>query len=409
MKGKRFKLGMIGFGASLALVIASYTLKLTPLLLAQGDNFSDWRGRPTEPFSQGKAAFHKIIAKLQAEYVDQGLTEDEIYHAAAAGVLDHIGNGHSDPWNKLLTPTEHAELLADLNGEVVGIGVSFRFEDTSGMGVVNEVLPGTPAEAAGLKADDRILQVNGKSFVGKQLRDMVYAIRGRVGTHVTLTILRDAEIFSVSITRAALALDDVESASQDGVGILSLQNFAKKTPQKAAEALIKLREQGIKSLLVDLRQCPGGSFTAAVATASLLLPKGATVVRVKGKGGKEEVMTNKAEPVIKGMPVGVIISEGTSSGCELMAGALRQNINAILIGSRTNGKWSMQTVDELPNHYAMKFTVARFFPPDGSDLSGKGLTPDVPVAGQVSGRAFDLEQKLDVDPVLQAAKRYLKP
>jgi len=374
-------------------------------------SYEHWRNQPDEPYTDGEASFQRILTVLRTKYVDEGLTDDDFYRAASRGLLQYADPAR-DAWNKLLTPTEYAELIADLNGQVVGVGLEFSFESESGMGLVLSALPGTPAEAAGLKTGDRILQVDGHSFAGKQMRDMVYAIRGKVGTPVALTILREATVFTAKLTRSKINWDSVDATMLDhGTGVVSIRSFAKATPERVRTGLQALEQKGLKALIVDLRRCPGGSFTSAVATTSLFLPDGATVVRLKERDGTEDAKTASGEPVIADVPISVLISGTTASGCELLAASLKQNLGATLVGSRSFGKWSIQSVDELPNHYAMKYTVASFYPPDGQDLSGKGLTPDVPVAAAPDEARLQRESvatRLGADPVLQAAQRLLQ-
>jgi carboxyl-terminal processing protease len=357
------------------------SLAITGGALAAGD-FATWQSRPDEPFTDGEAAFQQVLTALKRQYVDDALTDDELYRAASRGLLQYADAKRTD-WNRLYTPTEYAELEADLRGEVVGVGLDFRFEDSSGMGVVRAVLDGTPAQAAELKAGDRILKVDGRSFAGHQIRDMVYAIRGRAGTQVTLTILRDAEVFEKILTRAAIAFEETQvKMLESGIALVSIHGFSSKTVDKLRTGINSLPRDQVKGLVVDLRRCGGGSFEAAVGSAALFLDQGKTIVRLRKRGGVEEVKAATDAPLISSVPMSVMIDHDTASGCELVAASFKQSYGATLVGSKTFGKWSMQTVDKLPNGYAMKYTVASFFPPDGSDLEGVGLSPDVPVSGE---------------------------
>lgn len=370
--------------------------------------FSQWQGKPAEPFTDGEATFHKIFDHLKTQYIDATLTDDDLYRAAAQGLLENADPARKD-WNKLFTPTEYKEMQADLQGQVSGVGLDFRFESDSGMGVVVEALPGTPAALAGLKAGDRILQVDGVSFAGRQMRDMVYAIRGAEGTEVSLTMLRSASVFTVKLVRARIELSDVELTMMGGgTAYVAIRSFNAHTTDKVRAGIATLPHDTMKSLVVDVRDCPGGMFEAAVSTVGLFVPRGATIVRVKSRDGQEVVHTAPSDPLIGDLPTTVLINHETFSGCEMMAASLKQNRQATLVGATTFGKWSIQHVDELTNHYAMKYTIASMFPPDGADLSGIGVRPDVPVmmeAGELRKlQRLPFEQRLSKDPQLQAAK-----
>ena len=378
----------------------------------QGDEaYAEWRQRPEAPFSDGEATFHQILATLRAKYIEEGISDDAFYRAASQGLLEHV-DGKRSAWNKLFTPTEYKELNDDMQGEVVGVGLELRFEDTSGMGVVIGVLPGTPAATAGLASGDRILKIDGKAFGGLQLRDMVYAIRGRAGTHVKLTVLRDARVFDQDLLRTKVNFEEAEvTAMPENVALVRIRSFTFHTAEKVERGLKRLSLSSLKGVVVDVRGCQGGSFDAAVNTTSLLVPHGATVVRVTKRGGQEETIVSQKTKLIPEVPVEVLINHETASGCELIAASLKQNLDATLIGERTFGKWSMQTVDELPNHYAIKYTIASFFPPDGTDYSGKGVSPDVPVTAD--GAAMQqlerapIAKRLVDDPQLAAAHALL--
>jgi carboxyl-terminal processing protease len=393
---------LLAIGATL---VSAYALG------AKNDLFSAWKGQPDEPFRDGEATFHKIFAELKDHYLDADLTDDQLYRAAAQGLMEHVDPSRSQ-WNKLFTPTEYNELLADMSGEVVGVGLDFRFEDESGMGVVNESLPETPAAAAGLKAGDRILQVDGQSFAGRQLRDMVYAIRGKEGTQVKLTLLRGASVFDQPLTRTRIPFDDVRTElSDDGTLFVSVRSFNEKTVEKVRSGIAAIPSASVKSLVVDVRDCPGGAFEPAVATASLFLPKDAVVVRMKKRGGVDDVETAPSDPLVGDLPSIVLINHETFSGCEMLAAALKQGRDATLVGETTFGKWTVQHADELPNHYAIKYTIAAMFPPDGTDYSGRGLPPDVHVSMEPGSlrkiSRLSLAERLEKDPQLQAAHKIL--
>lgn len=366
---------------------------------------------PSEKFESGKAAFEAARRELMEEYVNADVTEDQLYRAAVQGMLAAV-----DPpmrqYNRLLTPTQFADLHAEMKGELVGIGVELDFDAASGRAQVLGVLPGSPAAKGEVREGDIILTVDGKVFKGKSMRELVAAIRGKSGEKVKLQLLRDARVVDLALERQKVNHETVELVALPGdVAMLRISGFVETTPAMAKVALGKLG--AAKGLVVDLRGNEGGLLERAIDTAKLLLPKGKTVVRLAERGGKEKTVTNDAEPLVKGVPLVVLIDDHTGSSAEMLAAALHEAVKAPLIGARTRGKWSVQVIKELPNHYVMKYTVAQFKDPSGKSWEGEGLPPDfeVPMAPEGLKKARRLGSAADqllADPQLKAASNFLR-
>jgi len=298
-------------------------------------DFANWRNRPQDHFANGAANFETVKKELLKNYVDKGLTEDDLYRAAVEGMLSNI-----DPtmtmWNKLMTPTEYAELLGDIQGRIVGVGIEVGFNEVNGNVDVMGVIPGTPAEKAGIKRGDQILRIDGQSFKGKQMRDMVYAIRGKEGTEVKLTVLHDDEIKVLKIKRQGLVWDSVTSRMiNKDVAILHIRNFTEATPDSLKKNLTELKGKGIKGLIVDLRGNEGGAFEKTIESIQLLVPKDKLIVKVVKRGPETENVTNKQDPILGAVPMVVLINGSTKSGAEVMAGALKMSAGAIMVGTHT--------------------------------------------------------------------------
>ena len=339
-------------------------------------DFREWKGKPTEPFGDAEKSFRKAMTILKEKYVDAGLTEEDLWRGAAEGMLANAGGRKYD---ELLSPSEMKEIEGHLGGEIVGIGVEIKFDDTSGLAMVKGVLPGGAAEKNGLLAGDAILKVDGKSFRGKQYRDVLYAIRGKEGDPVTLTLLRDANVITKTVKRAKVAIQSVSDLVVAGdVGVLTIKTFHEKTPALVREALARLAARKVKALVVDLRNCPGGHFEKVLDGAGALLPKGTTIVSAVPRTGAEETYKAEGGAVLGALPTAVLVNEHTSSGGEILAGALQAN-GALVVGKKTYGKWNVQMIESLPNGYAMKFTTAIFKTPKGESLDGVGLLPDIEV------------------------------
>lgn len=367
---------------------------------------------PTEKFADGARAFAKVRESLLQNYYAEGLTEDDLYRAATAGMLEKI-----DPtmrkWNRLVGPAEHSELKNDLRGELVGIGVHIQFDEKSGYADVLSTIPGSPSEKAGLVTGDKIVTVNGKLYKGMRLEDVVADIRGKAGEPVALSVLRADKLVVFNVPRERVAYNQATAVDlPDAVGLVRIQGFTEKTPATIRASLEDFEKKGIKALIVDLRQCPGGAFDPALETASLFLPEGTPIVTLKHRGKPDEKRVAKGKAVLAAVPSVVLVNENTSSGCEILASALQEGRHARIVGKKTFGKWSLQSLDELPNGYAFKYTISLFTTPSGRTFGGTGLAPDVEVSMEEAtliraNAAAKVEDRLALDSQLRTAKELL--
>lgn len=369
--------------------------------------FDAWKNRPHEEFKDGEAMFQKAKALLLKEYYRAGLGEADAYRAAVAGMLEKIDPDMAK-WNRLLSPTEVAELDADTSGEIVGAGVEIRFDSPSGYADVLSVVPGAPAEKAGVRAGDKILKVDGKFFQGQQLRDVVYAIRGREGDSRKLTLLRRDEILTRTVRLRRVPYANVEGVMLPGrIALVSVRYFSGGVAPRLRAVLESLAKESPRALLVDLRGNQGGLLSSALDSASLFVPRGKPIVRIVKREG-EETKASSGDPIASGIPVAVLVNGDTASGAEVVAAALKESLGARVVGTKTEGKWSVQSVETLPNRYAVKYTVGKLLSGQGSDYAGKGLAPDIEVAAEpgesekVRG-ASTPETRLAADAQLRAA------
>jgi carboxyl-terminal processing protease len=335
---------------------------------------------PREKFEGGEKSFSAVRSAMLKKYYREGLTEDDLYRAAVRGMLEY-----ADPamhkWNKLLTPTALADLHVDLKGEIVGVGVAIKFEKETGHSDVVGVIPNSPAEKAGLLAGDKIVSVNGKLYKGMTIRDVVDDIRGKVGESVSLTVLRGAGLLTFTPAREVVTYDPVEQMDlPDALFYVHVRSFTSKTPVLLRAALEQGKSRGVRGVVIDVRENQGGSFDDAVASAELLVPHGAGIAALEKRGEKASAIVSKGEPLVNaGAPMVVLVDHATSSGAELLAGALQESAHATVVGQRTFGKWSVQNVEELSNGYGVKYTVATFATPSGRSFANTGLPPDVEV------------------------------
>jgi carboxyl-terminal processing protease len=336
---------------------------------------------PPEPFANAAQNFDAARKALLGGYYRDSLTEDDLYRAAVRGMVEY-----ADPsmrqWNKMLAPSELAQLRLDLQGELVGIGVKIDFDPTTGYIDVKGTIPGSPAEHAGIAPPDKIVTVDGKLYKGRSMTDVVGDIRGKAGENVTLSILRGASLVTVPIARAKVTYDTVQDmVIAEDVGYLRIPSFNAKTPGSLHDALTDLAGKHVRAIVLDLRANPGGSFDDSVAAAGELVPAGATIASVNKRGKVEPIppKVGTPAPMLLEVPLAVLVDHDTASSAELLAAAVQELRHATLVGARTHGKWSVQRLEDLPNGYAIKFTVGLFASPSGKSYDGTGLAPDIEV------------------------------
>ncbi|HEY6459536.1 MAG TPA: S41 family peptidase, partial [Polyangiaceae bacterium] len=333
---------------------------------------------PPEKFSDAQRNFDQARKTLLEQYYDPSITEDDLYRAATAGMLERV-DPKMHKWNKLVSPSEAAEMKNDLHGEMVGVGIIVDFDAATGYIDVKRTIPGTPADRAGVAPPDQIVTVNGKLYRGLSLRDAVADIRGKIGETVTLSILRGDKLVSVPVVRERVAYDDVSHMMLPGaIGYVQIPSFNARTPDGIRDALTDLHAKGAHAVIVDLRMSPGGFFDEAVAALGPMVPAGSVVTTLR-KRSTTEPLIPKTVPVFADGPVAVLVNGRTASSAELAAAALHDLRHATVVGSRTLGKWTVQMLDDLPNGYALKYTIALFESPTGKSYEGVGLTPDVQV------------------------------
>jgi len=328
----------------------------------------------TEAFGDGPKAFEAAKEALLTKYYAAGLTDGDVYRAAVRGMVEDI-DARMHRWNKLLSPAQLAEMETELSGEIVGIGVSIRFDDPTGHIEILSTTPGSPAEKAGLLAHDTIVSVNGQIFRGKTLMDAIHELRGKAGDVVALSVLRDDKLLPFSIARAAGAASrggahdhqrcrcalHLHVHGEDG---LRGTRFARRVLRRA-RSRHRTRPPREPRWLVRRRDPHGGA-----------LPPQRCVDREarasRRERGDDHVEGDSSSPVDAGRDPG---EPGHVVQRELLAGALAEDLHAQVVGMRTYGKWSVQSVDELGNGYAIKYTTALFHTPSGKSYDGVGLTP----------------------------------
>ncbi|MCA9343462.1 S41 family peptidase [Candidatus Saccharibacteria bacterium] len=295
------------------------------------------------------------------------------------GMKKGMVNATGDPHTEYMTAEETKEFNQDLNGSFSGIGAELgKDKDTV---IVVSPIAGFPAEKAGLKAKDAIIEVDGQSTYGQSLSEVVKRIRGPEGTDVKLRIVRNQqEDLTLTIKRANITIPSVESKMlENNIGYIKITRFSEDTVQLAKESAQSLKQQGAKGIILDLRGNPGGLLDAAVGVSSIWLPDGKTVLQEKRDGAIIKTYDAEGSPILEGVPTVVLIDGGSASASEIVSGALRDNKVAKLVGVKSYGKGSVQSVENLPDGSSLKVTIAHWFTPSGQSIDKQGLEPDVKV------------------------------
>jgi carboxyl-terminal processing protease len=364
------------------------------------------RPSATKAMPNARAAFDEVVQLIGEKYVDPAPNEDELWTGAINGVLGRLIQTKGIKVNALLEPEELKELDSGLSGNFVGVGVAIKkFE---GVVFVRNVIPESPASKAGLLPGDRILAVDHKPIRDLSLEQIVGLIRGAEGTTVDLSVQRDEKDWVEPITRRSMKLDSVFAHMlADKTGYVRITAFNHNTVEQLDAALTN-KLAGAASLVLDLRDCPGGLFDESLVVAERFLPPGAAILKMRGRDGKEDVRRASKRDPGDALPMVVIINHDTASSAEILAAALVDNKRARLVGETTLGKGSVEHVMKLSNGWGLKLSIARFVSPSGRNWQGKGLDPDLPIARKSAGPDDDVpspysEPEVDSDVQLRAA------
>ncbi len=318
--------------------------------------------------------FGDVFEQVRADYVDD-VSDDTLIEGAINGMLTSL-----DPHSNYLNSKNFTDMKVQTRGEFGGLGIEVSMEN----GLVKVVSPidDTPAARAGLKPGDLITHLNGDAVQGLTLPEAVEKMRGPENSEIKLTIRREGrDPFDVKLVRAKIKIQSVRSHLEgDTIGYVRITTFNEQTDVGLANAVKNLRQQANNKLIgiiLDLRNNPGGLLDQAVAVSDAFLDKG-EIVSTRGRRAEDAQRYNaRTGDITNGLPLAVLINSGSASASEIVAGALQDHHRAILIGTRTFGKGSVQTIIPLAGHGAMRLTTARYFTPSGRSIQAKGIDPDI--------------------------------
>jgi carboxyl-terminal processing protease len=320
--------------------------------------------------------FGEVFERVRANYVSE-VSDDSLVESAINGMLTSL-----DPHSNYMNTKNFNDMKVQTRGEFGGLGIEVSMEN----GLVKVVSPidDTPAARAGLKPGDLITQLDGEPVQGMTLPEAVEKMRGPVNSEIKLTIRREGrDPFDVKLTRATIRIKSVRSHMEgDDIGYIRITTFNEQTDTGLNSAIKSLKQEAgskLRGIILDLRNNPGGLLDQAVAVSDAFLDRG-EIVSTRGRRSDDAQRYN-ARPgdVATGLPVVVLINGGSASASEIVAGALQDHHRAILLGTKSFGKGSVQTIIPLPGHGAMRLTTARYYTPSGRSIQAKGIDPDITV------------------------------
>lgn len=356
--------------AALALVATGVvgTLVLEPRIAGA-------QGKTSDTYRQ-LDLFSNVFEKVRSDYVEK-VSDEQLVEAAINGMLTSL-----DPHSSYMNPKGYDDMKVQTRGEFGGLGIEVSQEN----GFIKVVSPidDTPASKAGLKPGDLIISLNGESVQGLSLNEAVEKMRGPIGSELKLTIRREGrDPFDVTLARASIKVQSVRGRLEgEDVGYVRITSFTEQTESGLIKAVDQIKSQAgtkLKGLVLDLRRNPGGLLDQAVAVSDAFLDKG-EIVSTRGRLPDSASRFNaKPGDIMAGMPVVVLIDEGSASASEIVAGALQDHRRAVLLGTKSFGKGSVQTITPLGQYGALRLTTALYFTPSGRSIQAEGINPDIVV------------------------------
>jgi len=360
----RFSKSFIIFGIGIVLVLAIFAF-------AKARNVYAQKGISKFQYLE---IFSDALDIIERKYVEPVDTE-KLVKGAIKGMLNEL-----DPHSNYMDKKAYEMFKEEIKGEFGGLGITIGMRDK----ILTIIAPieDTPAYRAGLKAGDKIIKIDGKSTENITIDEAVNKLRGAPGTSVTITILRNSmKPFDVTIVREIIKVKTVKYIKKDDVGYLRLTQFNESASSELSDALEKLKKDGIKAIILDLRNNPGGLLDEAVNVTSLFIQPGKTVVYTKERNEKNNMYLKSRNMKISeyDLPMVVLINGGSASASEIVSGALQDYKRAVIMGTTSFGKASVQTTFNLSDGSALKLTTAKYYTPSGRSIQGVGITPDIEV------------------------------
>ena len=365
---------LIGVIVSIALVMGCLTfLQLRGKNIFAGKLFSSESGE-TVLSDETTQKIQTIEDAIGTYYYKTEIDRDAEANSIYKGIVASL----EDPYSEYYTEEEYKELLSDTQGVYYGIGAYVSMDKALNLPRITGTISGSPSESAGLMANDIIYEVGGTSVQGLTLNEVVKMIRGEIGTEVVITVYREGEpdYLDITVTRDEVEAQTVNTTMlEDDIGYLGITEFDTVTPEQFKKGMEELRSQGMKALILDLRSNPGGSLSAVCDIAEELLPEGIIVYTVDRDGNREDYTCDGSNEI--DIPMVVLVNGYSASASEILSGALKDYEKATIVGETTYGKGVVQRIFPLGDGTAVKLTISNYYTPDGNNINGVGIEPDV--------------------------------
>jgi carboxyl-terminal processing protease len=349
-------------------------------------------GKERDTVYQELDVFAEALAIVEKRHVEDKEPK-ELIQGAMGGLLSSL-----DSYSEFLDPEDYEDLLVQTEGEFGGLGIEITIKDS--LLTIVSPIEDTPAWRAGVKAGDIIVKINDEVTKGITLNEAVKKLRGEPGTEVTITVLHDKDksLEDITIIRDIIKIKDIKRALilEDDIGYIRISEFRENTTRDLDKELKKLKKEGMKGLIIDVRNNPGGLLYTAIDEASRFLEDGKLVVSTKSKSEEEEVYkASGMRTKYLDIPIVVLINKGSASGSEILAAALRENNRAILVGETTFGKGSVQTIVPLSDGSALRLTTSKYYTPNGESIHEEGIVPDIEVEEVIAEEKEDVFEELE--------------
>ncbi len=385
---------------SLAVIISIVVLSFTIILFISYSQIFGNKGIISRVFSKDDdyyyylEMFNSVYNIVKEAYVDEEkINSKTLFHGAIKGMLESLG----DPHTAFLSEDDFKELTVETSGKFGGIGIHITSKDNY-IYIVSPI-EDTPAFRAGIKPGDYIISINGESTKGMSVEKAVKLLRGTPGTQVTITIKRDQTIFDKTLTREIINIPTVKwgwLSEKDGIVFIRILQFSGNTFDSLVKAIEKIKKTDyeLKGIVFDLRYNPGGLLDEVLKILDYIIPKG-LILETRGRieGSSSKTFASGRKPIIPlDLPIVVLINEGSASASEIFAGVLQDTRRAVIVGNKSFGKGSVQTVRQLPDGTGIRLTISRYYLPSGRTPDKQGITPDITV--ESFNITKDIEEKI---------------
>jgi len=354
--------------------------------------------------------FTRVLETIRKDYVDKDrVGYKELTYGALRGMLSSL-----DPHSQFLEPEGYKDMKEDTEGKFGGVGIQIAMSKEGFVTVITPI-ENTPSARAGILPGDRIIKIEGRPTDKMTLPEVVRQLRGEPGTKVTFTVFRakaknpGERVKDYTIERAIIPVDSVKDVKilQDGIGYVRISQFNEPTAEEFEKALVKLEEQGMDALILDLRNNPGGLLESARKVASKFIPAGELIVSTEGRDPANKIVYRADRGKKRNLPLVVLVNNGSASGSEIVAGALQDLKRAVIVGETTFGKGSVQSVLPLPDGSAMRLTTAKYYTPSHKVIHERGITPDivVPISAEDEAKLMAQRARAGLPPPEDPAEK----